>query len=230
MKYCKIVQDLLPNYIENLTDEETNIFIENHIKTCKECEKTLKCMNNELGDLNLQKIYKEREIDYLRKIRIRNITLLSITIIVMIVLAIFVYKYFTYTGFSVNENGKIDYWSPLISQKNKLNINNMDILTTNYKTDSQTNITQDISNTLIAFFDEQGLCVAVKVLQIGFTDTELGNYYNDLKQSESLGIYTNINKRNNSISYNINIFNGLTKKDVKNGISERFGAKDFVEW
>ena len=26
-KNCKIVQDLLPNYIEKLTNEETNIFI-----------------------------------------------------------------------------------------------------------------------------------------------------------------------------------------------------------
>lgn len=27
-KDCKIVQDLLPNYIENLTNEETNKFID----------------------------------------------------------------------------------------------------------------------------------------------------------------------------------------------------------
>ena len=29
---CKIVQDLLPNYIENLTNEETNKYIEEHLK------------------------------------------------------------------------------------------------------------------------------------------------------------------------------------------------------
>ena len=29
---CKIVQDLLPNYIENLTNQETNSFIEEHLK------------------------------------------------------------------------------------------------------------------------------------------------------------------------------------------------------
>ena len=33
---CKIVQDLLPNYIENLTNEETNHFIEEHLKECPE--------------------------------------------------------------------------------------------------------------------------------------------------------------------------------------------------
>ena len=33
-KDCKIVQDLLPNYIENLTNEETNEFINKNIKSC----------------------------------------------------------------------------------------------------------------------------------------------------------------------------------------------------
>ena len=31
-KECKIVQDLLPNYIEKLTNEETNQFIEEPFK------------------------------------------------------------------------------------------------------------------------------------------------------------------------------------------------------
>ena len=35
---CKIIQDLLPNYIENLTNEETNIFIEEHLNTCSNCK------------------------------------------------------------------------------------------------------------------------------------------------------------------------------------------------
>ena len=29
---CKIVQDLLPNYVDGLTNEETNKYIEEHIK------------------------------------------------------------------------------------------------------------------------------------------------------------------------------------------------------
>ena len=34
---CKLVLDLLPNYIEKLTNEETNNFIEEHLKGCEEC-------------------------------------------------------------------------------------------------------------------------------------------------------------------------------------------------
>ena len=41
---CKIVQDLLPNYIENLTSKETNDYVESHIEQCKECSKALEIM------------------------------------------------------------------------------------------------------------------------------------------------------------------------------------------
>ena len=64
-KDCKIVQDLLPNYIETLTSEETNLFIEEHLKECKECQNILENMQNEI------KINKEkrdgREVDYIKK-------------------------------------------------------------------------------------------------------------------------------------------------------------------
>lgn len=36
-KNCPIVQDLLPLYVEHLTSEQTNAFIEDHIKYCSEC-------------------------------------------------------------------------------------------------------------------------------------------------------------------------------------------------
>ena len=45
---CNIIQDLLPNYIENLTNEETNHFIEEHLKKCNECQKVLENMRRKL--------------------------------------------------------------------------------------------------------------------------------------------------------------------------------------
>ena len=32
---CKVVQDLLPRYAENLTNSETNKYIEEHLVKCK---------------------------------------------------------------------------------------------------------------------------------------------------------------------------------------------------
>ena len=34
---CKIVVDLLPTYIEKMTSNETNKFIEEHLRNCKNC-------------------------------------------------------------------------------------------------------------------------------------------------------------------------------------------------
>ena len=34
---CNIVQDLLPNYIEKLTSENTNEYITKHLSECEQC-------------------------------------------------------------------------------------------------------------------------------------------------------------------------------------------------
>ena len=64
-KICKIVQDLLPNYIENLTSEETNIFIEEHLNTCSNCKNILENMKNDLNPTSTHK--DNREIKYMKK-------------------------------------------------------------------------------------------------------------------------------------------------------------------
>ena len=64
---CEIVQDLLPSYIEKLTNEETNKYIEEHISACEDCKKTLESMQNDL-DLGNKKAEKV-EVKYLKKYR-----------------------------------------------------------------------------------------------------------------------------------------------------------------
>ena len=44
---CKIVQDLLPNYLEKTTSKETNQYIEEHIKQCPKCSKICNAMKEE---------------------------------------------------------------------------------------------------------------------------------------------------------------------------------------
>lgn len=64
-KDCQIVQDLLPNYIEKLTKEETNMYIEEHLRECTECKKILENMQKELN-INSSKRDK-REVKYIKK-------------------------------------------------------------------------------------------------------------------------------------------------------------------
>ena len=59
-KDCKIVQDLLPNYIDKLTSKETNTYIEEHVSSCKDCKKIL---DNMQKDIQLQEKKLEKKIE-----------------------------------------------------------------------------------------------------------------------------------------------------------------------
>ncbi len=82
---CKIVQDLLPNYIENLTNEETNKYIEEHLDTCKDCKKIY---DNMKKDFNVDNKTKEKKkVKFLKKYR-NKLRILEIIIIIIIVIFI----------------------------------------------------------------------------------------------------------------------------------------------
>lgn len=82
-KNCKIVQDLLPNYIENLTNEETKNYIEEHIKNCEECSTILKNMKEHIQTSSSRA--NKKEINYMRKF---NAKLKILKIIILIIIAI----------------------------------------------------------------------------------------------------------------------------------------------
>ncbi|MGL5314570.1 MAG: zf-HC2 domain-containing protein [Peptostreptococcaceae bacterium] len=66
---CSVVKDLLPLYIDDLVSEESKLIIKEHLKTCEECSKYLKRMDEdahievkiEKNDLDIsgEKIVKE---------------------------------------------------------------------------------------------------------------------------------------------------------------------------
>lgn len=87
-KDCKIVQDLLPNYIEELTNEETNKYIENHLNECSECKVILENMQKELKS-KVQNVDK-REVNYIKKFRnkMKFLKLILLTIVLIYVIII----------------------------------------------------------------------------------------------------------------------------------------------
>lgn len=85
MKDCKIIQDLLPNYIDGLTNEETSQYIENHLKQCAECTEMLETMKKQLTSKQNSQ-YKE-ETNYLKKY---NRKLNTFKTIVFTIIAIFI--------------------------------------------------------------------------------------------------------------------------------------------
>lgn len=90
-KKCKLIQDLLPNYIERMTSEETNQFIEKHLNECNECDNVYKNMNKEL--CIKEKKIDEKKINIFKKINTEmKILKVIILIIIIILLGIFIVK------------------------------------------------------------------------------------------------------------------------------------------
>ena len=87
-KECKIVQDLLPNYIEKLTNEETNQFIEEHIEQCEECKEKLKKMEEEINVNNSKSEMKK--VQYIKKYSNKMKLLKIILNVIVIVYLLFV--------------------------------------------------------------------------------------------------------------------------------------------
>ena len=85
---CKIVQDLLPNYIEKLTDDETNLFIEEHLIECSKCKKILENMKKDMEVNNTEK--NKQEIKYIKKFNKKLKFLKNIIIIIVLLFIIIV--------------------------------------------------------------------------------------------------------------------------------------------
>lgn len=84
-KECKIVQDLLPNYIEKVTTEETNNYIENHLKTCEECQKVYSSMTE---NLNTKPTVEEKEVRYMKRFH-KQLKVLKIILLVIVLFFVF---------------------------------------------------------------------------------------------------------------------------------------------
>ncbi|MCI9000154.1 MAG: zf-HC2 domain-containing protein [Clostridia bacterium] len=183
---CKIVQDLLPNYIENLTDEITNEYIEEHIATCAECAQVLKDMN---GELKLEQIHQEHEIKYLKGIRKRvRRTILAVTIAIILIAGCvigYVYK------------------------KSQIQVNNYTFLRADYIIENEEGKEDGkVYGSVIAVFNEREICVSMRVVEDYDEDRYLG-----MKKSKDN--YTNLKLINNTVYYNTNRWNGHSKEEVK---------------
>lgn len=62
---CNVVKDLLPNYIDHLTSEETNKEIEEHIEECKDCNMYYRQMKEEI-DIPSKNIIERSEESMIR--------------------------------------------------------------------------------------------------------------------------------------------------------------------
>lgn len=100
---CKIVRDLLPNYIENLTNEETNNYIEEHIKGCNDCKVVLENMQKSL-DTNSKK-KDNREVKYIKKYS-KKMKVLKFILLIIIVIFVLIIGRRTAIMFSLSKKAE----------------------------------------------------------------------------------------------------------------------------
>ena len=80
MKECKIIRDLFPSYIDDLTNEETNQYVEEHLNNCENCKKILEDMRKELKVGITKK--DSQEVKYIKKYN-NKLKILKIILIVI---------------------------------------------------------------------------------------------------------------------------------------------------
>ncbi|MBP3596746.1 MAG: zf-HC2 domain-containing protein [Clostridia bacterium] len=127
---CKLVQDLLPNYIEKITAQETNEFVENHLKTCEICRDIHLNMISDLEKENVKNTEVVKTIKkYKRKIFLIKFIIFSLIIGFLIsTTANIVFKYWVVskafeknTNFDLGGNYTIAEYDESI-EKNKYHI------------------------------------------------------------------------------------------------------------
>lgn len=83
---CKIVEDLLPAYIDSLLSEESKTFVEEHLKTCETCQKSYQGMTSTIQKEEIQNTENIKIIKkYKRKIKILKV------LVALFILAILVF-------------------------------------------------------------------------------------------------------------------------------------------
>lgn len=195
---CKIVQDLLPNYIEKLTDEVTNEFIEKHIATCKECRAILRDMN---GEVKLEHIDQDNEIKYLKGVNKRVKMTIAIISLIVIIIASCVSIY--------------------IYNKSKIQVSNYTFLKAEcLREDKEKTVDGNIYTTIIAVIDEKGKCKSVRIVEEGYTESGMQEQYEVMNYF--VAKHTNIDIIDNALHYNTNEWNGLYKKDLQNYWNEYY--------
>lgn len=106
MKECKIICDLLPSYIDGLTTEDTNQYIEQHLDNCKDCKEVLKEMRK---DFKTDIIKKDtREVKYIKKY---NMKMRILKFILLGIFLIFLFSYARKAIILVSLNNKFNNYT-----------------------------------------------------------------------------------------------------------------------
>lgn len=81
---CAVVRDLLPSYVEGLTEDETTTAVQSHLETCESCRRHYEAMSG--GDA--APAADTKEVDYLKTIRKKNRKKMVLAVVLAVILAL----------------------------------------------------------------------------------------------------------------------------------------------
>lgn len=87
-KECKIIQDLLPGYVENLLSDETNEYIAKHLEQCEGCKNIYEGMREEIN--TKEEKMEQKKVNYLKKFKNKMRLLKTILLIILIIIVIII--------------------------------------------------------------------------------------------------------------------------------------------
>ncbi|MGS0763434.1 zf-HC2 domain-containing protein [Syntrophomonas curvata] len=85
---CSIVQDLLPNYIERLTGDDTNQALEQHLDACEGCKKAYEQMADDIGSPERVPVI---ELRFLKKVKRTRLLAAALCVVLTLVLSYLIY-------------------------------------------------------------------------------------------------------------------------------------------
>jgi hypothetical protein len=110
---CAIVRDLLPSYLENITSEETNEFVQTHLQNCSECNQLVEEFSSNIEPI-IPPINQERQNEHernlVKRIQKRNGRTIILSLLVGVLLCMF-----TLISFRVNSYFLIIWVYPLVT-------------------------------------------------------------------------------------------------------------------
>lgn len=203
---CKIVQDLLPTYIENLTSEETTKFIEEHLSNCDNCKKVYDNMKESVENERLENTETINKIKkYKRKIKlIRIIFILAILALPIIFIGTTIFKFYVIrNAYTRNTNYK-NFESFTIEEYDTNVERDEKHYTTYYKDDV---MKKYYGNDPVEFYDGEN------------------HYFFD---NENMTYWVKKENVNTSLNIDISILNGMENIIKDNGKISNFEILKFV--
>lgn len=240
-RYCSMIEDLLPLYVEGLISEDTRKEIDIHLEKCNKCSEMLKAMKkDEIFDLekttqeDFKKETEEKEIKCIKNIKRRIILKIIISIIITCIVFLVAINLWNTYRIIQDEDGKwILYNFNTGNIKQGKDYTHIIMEYTGYKEGLEGNkilnsginsgSKETVENYVILTFDEKDICVNARQIISGYDEKELQDVYEWYINNWERSI-TNVKIENGKLYMNSNVYVGKTKEKLINN-SKDYNAK-----